>query len=160
LQAADLRQNVGKVIQEETRMTEANVWWVLVGLAVVVELFTGSFYLLMVAFGLAGAAGAASLGAGMTAQLIVAAVVGGGLVGLLTYLRRKRVDSPSARSMRSVNLDVGETVQVAHWNPDGTADVRYRGANWTAVAHNQDQPSPGPHRVTELVGSRLVLEKI
>ena len=141
-------------------MTEANVWWVLVGLAVVVELFTGSFYLLMVALGLAGAAVAALLGAGMTTQLILAAAVGGGLVGLLTYLRRKRADSPSARSMRSVNLDVGETVQVSQWNPDGTADVRYRGANWTAVAQNQDQPSPGPHRVTELVGSRLVLEKI
>jgi len=44
------------------------------------ELVSGTFYLLMLALGMAAAAVAADLGAGLVVQLVVAAAVGGGAV--------------------------------------------------------------------------------
>jgi membrane protein implicated in regulation of membrane protease activity len=62
--------------------------------------------------------------------------------------------------MRSVNLDVGETVMVSSWQNDGTAQVKYRGANWTAIQRPGIMPATGTHRVSELVGNRLLVDKI
>ena len=45
-------------------MAESTIWWLCAGAAVAVELLTGTFYLLMLATGLAAAAVAAHLGAG------------------------------------------------------------------------------------------------
>ena len=56
-------------------MTDATVWWLLAGGLVAVELVVGSFYLLMLALGLAAAALAAHAGVGITGQYAVAAVV-------------------------------------------------------------------------------------
>ena len=42
-------------------MEESTIWWLLAGVAVVTELLTGTFYLLMLAVGLAAAALAAHL---------------------------------------------------------------------------------------------------
>ncbi|TNF58417.1 MAG: hypothetical protein EP306_13135 [Burkholderiales bacterium] len=63
------------------------------------------------------------------------------------------------RSLRSVNLDVGEIVQIDEWLADGTASVRYRGAQWQAVSRSGQPEGPGSYRVTELVGNRLMVEK-
>ena len=59
-----------------------------------------------------------------------------------------------------VNLDIGESVHVDAWNADGTATVRYRGAQWTVVSRAGSTLSPGEYKVAEVVGSRLVVEKI
>ncbi len=140
-------------------MAESTIWWLLTGIAVAVELLTGTFYLLMLAIGLAAAALAAHAGAGTSVQLIVAAAVGGGAVFGWHVMRPKQPAGP-ATANRDVNLDVGETVQVDAWNNDGTASVKYRGANWTVVAAPGSGAEPGMHRVREVVGSRLVVEKI
>ena len=139
-------------------MSDSTIWWLLTGSAVAVELITGTFYLLMLAIGLAAAALAAHAGAGLITQFVVASVVGGAAVAGQYFLRKRRDNDPSVRSLRSVNLDVGETVQVDSWNPDGTANVKYRGANWTAIHRAGVMPATGPHRVAELVGSRLLVD--
>ena len=59
-------------------MEESTIWWLAAGAVVVAELLTGTFYLLMVAIGLVAAALAAHLGLPITAQIVAAAVVGGG----------------------------------------------------------------------------------
>ena len=59
-------------------MAESTIWWIIAGAIVAAELVTGTFYLLMLAIGMAAAAIAAHLGAGMTVQLLVAAAIGGG----------------------------------------------------------------------------------
>ena len=141
-------------------MAESSIWWLLAGAAVVMELLTGTFYLLMLAVGMAAAALSAQAGAGTAAQLFVAAAVGGGAVAAWYFVKKRRPTDPSVRALRSVNLDVGEIVQVQEWQPDGTATVKYRGANWTAIHREGQAPSAGPHRVSELVGSRLLVEKI
>ncbi|MBK6387685.1 MAG: NfeD family protein [Rhodoferax sp.] len=141
-------------------MAPSTLWWLLAGAAIALELLTGTFYLLMLALGMAGAAVAAHLGAGTVVQLLIAAGVGGGAVAVWHQLRKKRPSDPSARAQRSVNLDVGETVQIEAWNPDGTAAVKYRGANWTAIHRTGVSPSAGAHRVSELVGNRLLVDKL
>ena len=77
-------------------MAESTIWWLLTGTAVAIELITGTFYLLMLAIGLAAAAITAHAGAGMTVQLVMAALVGGGAVAAWHLKRGKRADEPTA----------------------------------------------------------------
>lgn len=141
-------------------MGDSTLWWLLAGVAVAAELVTGTFYLLMLAIGLAAGALAAHAGAGLAGQLLAAAVVGGGAVTGWRLLRGRRPAGPPPAANPDVNLDIGETVRVDAWDADGTAQVRYRGAQWT-VAHLPGlAPAPGLHRVREVVGSRLIVEKI
>jgi membrane protein implicated in regulation of membrane protease activity len=140
-------------------MSESTIWWLLAGAAVGIELVTGTFYLLMLAIGLAAAAIAAHLGLPLTWQLVTAAVVGGGAVVLWYFVRGKQPSKLPAQSNADVHIDIGEPVFVETWNADGTTQVKYRGSNWAAITHGS-APSPGQHRIKELMGNRLVLEKI
>jgi membrane protein implicated in regulation of membrane protease activity len=141
-------------------MAESTIWWLMAGGAVAVELVTGTFYLLMLAIGLAAGAIAAHAGAPLAAQLVTAAVVGGGAVAAWHMQRGKQPRAAEASANRDVNLDIGETVQIEAWNADGTANIKYRGANWTVIAAPGAAHGTGAHRVREVVGSRLVVEKI
>lgn len=141
-------------------MDNATIWWLLAVGAVGLELATGTFYLLMLALGLAAGALAAHAGGSQATQLVVAAVVGGAAVVACYLARRQRAGASPAGANRDINLDIGETVQVDAWSAEGTAQVRYRGAQWSALAADTAHPQTGAHRVREVVGSRLVLEKI
>jgi membrane protein implicated in regulation of membrane protease activity len=124
-----------------------------------IELLTGTFYLLMLGVGLAAGALAAHSGLGNPMQFVVAAVVGGGAVTAWHLMRPRQQEIP-AEANRDINMDIGETVHVDAWKPDGTASVKYRGANWTVVPISGTVQGTGAHRVREVVGSRLVVEKI
>lgn len=141
-------------------MAESTVWWLLAGAAVAIELLTGTFYLLMLAIGLAAAAVAANLGFSMPVQLVLAAVFGGGAVVGWHLVRQRGPRELPAAANRDVNLDIGETVHVTRWHPDGTTLVKYRGAQWTAVPAPGTIPVAGPHRIREVVGSRLVIDQL
>lgn len=141
-------------------MAQSTLWWLLAGGAIAIELLTGTFYLLMLAIGLACAALAAHLGASTVVQIVVAALVGGGSVVAWHFKQRRSRAEPLAQANHNVNLDIGEMVQVGAWNPDGTADVHYRGARWTALHRAGVVPGTGPHRVAEMVGNRLLVDKV
>ncbi|MDB5859694.1 MAG: hypothetical protein JWQ76_3383 [Ramlibacter sp.] len=140
-------------------MADSTTWWLLAGAAVAVELLTGTFYLLMLGVGMAAGALAAMAGAGSTTQLVVAAVVGGGTVAAWHVVRRRRFATPAGVST-NFNLDAGEPVQVDAWAADNTASVRYRGTLWTAVPVGGTPQGSGLHRVREVDGTRLVVEKV
>ena len=141
-------------------MADSTVWWIVTGLLVAAELATGTFYLLMLSIGAAAGALAAHAGLGLTGQVATGAIVGGVAVVAAYLVRRRRPGDPSARAERSVNLDVGETVFIDAWQPDGTAVVKYRGASWTAIHRPGITPATGPHRVAELVGNRLLVDPL
>ena len=141
-------------------MEESTIWWLAAGAVVVAELLTGTFYLLMVAVGLVAAALSAHLGLPLALQIVTAALVGGGAVVAWYFVKKRRPGDPSARADRSVNLDVGETLLIESWNPDGTTTVKYRGAAWTAIHRPGVTPSTGMHRVAELVGNRLLVDPV
>lgn len=138
----------------------STLWWLATGVVIIVELMSGTFYLLMLSIGLAAGAVAAHLGLSLVTQIVVGSVVGAGGVFAAYWVKRQRPGDPSARADRSVNLDVGERVQIDAWAADGTATVNYRGANWTAVHRPGASPVPGAHRVVELVGNRLMVEPV
>ena len=140
-------------------MTESTTWWVLAGAVIAVELVTGTFYLLMLSLGLVAAAIAAHLGASVTVQLLVAAVVAGGAVVAWRAYKQKTPSALPASANHDVNMDVGESVHIDAWTPDGTSTVKYRGANWQVSLLAGEVPAPGLHRVVEVVGSRLIVKK-
>ena len=141
-------------------MTPTTIWWVLAGLAVVAQLMTGTFHILMLAAALAAGALAAMLGGTLILQLLAVAVVGAGAVVAWYFARKGRPTEPPAEANRDVIMDIGETVQVEAWNPDGTATTRYRGAQWTVFHRPGETPQPGAHRVAEVIGSRLLVDHI
>ena len=138
-------------------LAASTLWWLATGVTVAVELATGTFYLLMIALGLAAGAVAAHAGLGETAQVVAAALVGGGATALWHWKRFRSPRSAPAAENRDVNLDVGERVQVTEWTADGTARVHYRGTAWTARLLPGAARRPGPHRVAAVEGNWLVL---
>jgi membrane protein implicated in regulation of membrane protease activity len=140
-------------------MADSTLWWLMAGAAVAVELLTGTFYLLMLGIGLVAGAVAAHAGATVPTQLVLAALVGGGAVAGWHVLHRRR---PGAAPGTSTNLDfdAGEHVHVDAWSADNTTSVRYRGTVWTAVPAAGTPQGTGAHRVRQVDGSRLVVEKI
>ena len=139
-------------------MTDWIVWSVLAGILVILELFTGTFYLLMIAIGFAAGGLAALAGAGNPLQTIIAAAVG---VAATYALRRSKLGkfnkTNSARD-RNVNLDIGETLTVDEWKPGvdarHTARVMYRGAMWDVELEHGAQARPGLFMIREIQGSR------
>jgi membrane protein implicated in regulation of membrane protease activity len=141
-------------------MADSTLWWLLTGVVIAIELLIGTFYLLMLSLGLAGAAIAAHLGATFPVQLVVAAVLGGGFVVGWRLDKKRQPPALPASANPNVNLDVGETLTIESWSEDGTSTAKYRGATWTVSLRTGAASSPGLHRIVEVVGSRLVVEKL
>ena len=139
-------------------MADSTLWWLLAGAAVAAELLSGTFYLLMLALGAAAGALAAHAGAGVATQLVASALVGGGAVAGW-HVARKR-GSPGVPTNTNIDFDAGEAVHVDAWTADNTATVRYRGSVWTAVPAGGVPAGAGAHRVREIDGTRLVVEKV
>jgi membrane protein implicated in regulation of membrane protease activity len=105
--------------------------WLLAGLLlVVVELMTGTFYLLIL--GLAAGIGSvvAFFGQPFSMQALIAAIsaiIGGILVH--QYHRAANASSP-----KDSDNDIGEPVSIENWisEPGRRARVRYRGTTWDA----------------------------
>jgi len=141
-------------------MTDWAMWLVLAGLAIGVELFTGTFYLLMIAIGLAAGGLVAWPGASFEWQLLTAAVVGVVAVGLLRRSRFGKVNKDKAARDPNVNMDIGQSLQVDHWSElDGapTSRVRYRGAEWDVELAPGNTVQAGQFIIREVRGSRLIV---
>ena len=104
--------------------------WAILGLTlVIIELLTGTFYLLVLGIAAFGAALAAWLGQGFPVQTIVAAVISGfGCYGAHVY-RAKNA------TQQMPNVDTGQPASFENWIDQGgrLARVSYRGASWDAL---------------------------
>jgi len=133
------------------------IWFGLAALALIGEVMSGTFYLLLVAVGLFGGGLAVALDLGIQWQLVVCGLVvlAGLLVMRLTGVLKKR--EVNASSNKDVNLDIGQTVRVEAWSENRTARVWYRGAHWNADLAPDEAPVPGVFHIIEINGSRLLL---
>ncbi|HEY1089985.1 MAG TPA: NfeD family protein [Burkholderiaceae bacterium] len=141
-------------------MIETNpavAWWIITGVLIALELATGTFYLLMLSIGAVAGALAAHLGISGTAQTVTAALVGGGAAVAWHVLRTKR-ERVDASADRDVNLDIGQTVRVDEWAADGSATIKYRGADWQARFAGVGQPQAGRFVIRAIEGSCLMLD--
>ncbi len=126
---------------------EPYLLWLLAGFGlVIVELLSGSFYLLMLGVAAFGAAAVAYAGRGFETQAVVAALLAAaGCYGVHLY---------RAKNLREqmVSVDAGQPANFEHWIDEGggLARVRYRGASWDARV---DKPGDG---AGELLGGALL----
>jgi membrane protein implicated in regulation of membrane protease activity len=137
-------------------MADWMMWAIGAGVLVGLELFSGTFYLLMIAIGFGAGALTALARVDMPGQLLVAALVAA--VGTL-LLRRSRFGKTvrmRAEANPDVNLDIGQSVNVPAWQ-DGTARVMYRGAMWDVELAPGEAAAPGVFRIREVRGSRLIV---
>lgn len=119
---------------------DASLAWAILGLAlVIIELLTGTFYLLMLGIAAFGAALAAWLGLDFGPQIIVAAVVSAvGCYGVHLYrVKNRQEQMPS--------IDAGMPASFENWTDAGSrmARVRYRGASWDARVEGAEVLEPG-----------------
>jgi membrane protein implicated in regulation of membrane protease activity len=131
------------------------LWWIAAGALVAIEMATGTFYLLMLALGCVAGALLAHTGASASGQWVGAALLGGGATAAWHFKRARSPRSAPAESNRDVNLDIGQTLQVLEWSPDGSARAQYRGAAWSVQYEGSGTPSPGEHVIVAVRGSQL-----
>jgi membrane protein implicated in regulation of membrane protease activity len=136
----------------------ATVWWIVAAVLVAVELATGSFYLLMLALGAAAAAIAAHLDLGLSAQLLIGALVGAGAVAAWHVKRQRAPAAPLPSENRDVNLDIGETVVVDDWDAQNAGFTHYRGARWSVRYIGPGLPRPGAFVIRRVEANRLLVE--
>jgi membrane protein implicated in regulation of membrane protease activity len=117
--------------------------WAIAGFAlVIIELMSGTFYLLVLGVGAFAGALAAWLGGSLWPQVLSAGVVA--LVGTFFvrqwHEKNKRSDTKPANA-----LDVGQTVLFEEWVNQGAglARVKYRGSTWDAVIVAGGPSQPG-----------------
>jgi membrane protein implicated in regulation of membrane protease activity len=128
------------------------IWWIAAAVLIGAELLTGTFYLLAVGVAVAFGGIAAWLGAGLSVQFVVAGVLG---VALTLAAHRWRLQR--ALPAPPPPFDVGQTVHVEQWNPDGTARVAYRGSTWDAELASPAVPRTDTLFIVAVRGSVLVL---
>lgn len=105
--------------------------WLIVGLAlIIIEVMTGTFYLLVL--GIAAFAGALAAYVGAAAFIQVACVGLIAVIGLFA-VHRWRQSRPAA-SQKDPSLDIGQVVTLESWLDQNTKRVRvkYRGSAWDA----------------------------
>ena len=109
---------------------DEDLFWAILGLTlVIVELLSGTFYLLVLGIAAFGAALAAWLGQGFPVQVIVAAVISAlGCYGVHVYRSKN-----TTRQMAPI--DAGQPANFENWvdKEARLARVRYRGTTWDAL---------------------------
>jgi membrane protein implicated in regulation of membrane protease activity len=139
-------------------MADWILWLIAAGILVALELFIGTFYLLMVALGALAGAAIAALRIDIPGQMLAAAVVGIGATVLLRRSRYGRQSKTDAARDPNVNLDIGQSVEVTHWS-ERAARVMYRGALWDVELAPGMPPEPGMFVIREVRGSRLIVSR-
>jgi membrane protein implicated in regulation of membrane protease activity len=144
-------------------MADWAIWMLLAGVLVGAELFTGTFYLLMLALGMAAGGFAAYAGLMPEWQLIIAAAIG---IAATVALRRSRFGKmrkePAERDP-NVSMDIGQLIAIDVWQRVGNAYVArvpYRGALWDVDLEAGAQPQAGQFLIREIRGSRLIVSDI
>lgn len=141
-------------------MADWITWFVAAGLVVILELFTGTFYLLMIAMGLAAGGLAALMNASSAFQLMLAALVAIVATFILKRSKIGKLYKTNAARDPNVNLDIGQTLFIEQWNQNegrATARVKYRGAMWDVQLKPGATPQPGVFTIHEIQGSHLIV---
>lgn len=142
-------------------MTDWMMWFTAVCVLVVLEMASGTFYLLMLAIGVAGGGVAAILGVSGVGQCVIAAAIA---AVATTALRRSRFGKseqlPATRNP-DVNLDIGQTISVDAWEQAASvtprARVPYRGAFWDVELAAGNQAVTGVFVIEEIRGNCLIV---
>ncbi len=140
------------------------LWLCAAGVLIILELLTGTFYLLMIALGLCAGAAAAYVGQSIIVQIFSAALIGVVATFSLNRSRFGALASVTRASDQNPNLDVGQSVTVDLWHhrSDGifTARAMYRGALWDIESIDATAPAAGTFFIADMRGSCLLLTAV
>lgn len=138
-------------------MHVAWIWFGLMALALIGEVLTGTFYLLVVAVGFAVAALVALAELTVALQIVACAVA---IAIAMVVLRKTGVlkkREVNASTNANVNMDIGQTMTVEAWTAQRTARVWYRGTHWEAELAADATPAPGVFVIIQTRGNTLVV---
>lgn len=135
------------------------IWFGMAGILVIAEIFSGTFYLLMIAAGALAGGVVALAGLVFALQMAIAAIVGAITIFLLrksSFAKKRRL---SAARDPNVNLDIGQTVYIAQWQGNH-ARAMYRGAMWDIELMPGGAAVAGTFIIDEIRGSHLIVTNI
>jgi len=130
------------------------ILWIVFGiLLMLIELATGTFYLL--AIGSAFIYPTIASYNGETTNIQIAALGSGILIHVLIVFILKKLRTSNRDS--DIPTDVGQTVEVIEWLDEGTARVMYRGKEWPADKAEIEMPD-ADHGIIKVVQyGRLII---
>lgn len=132
-------------------------WFIAAALILIIELFIGTIYLMVVSAALFGAGFAAYLFDDLSISIIVAAVLSAvGIWWVKGWIKRHR-HSPAHEAALN-DLDIGQTVHIVRHIHNDIYEVMYRGTQWQAQAANQTSMlSPQTAVITGKNGNLLLI---
>jgi membrane protein implicated in regulation of membrane protease activity len=139
-------------------MSTPALWWSLSAVLVLMELLTGTVYLLMVSIGFVAGGVAAYFAWNSSAQLLVAGLVSSAAT-LAWHARRAKGEHTAPSADKNMQMDIGGVLEVRTWDENGSARVMYRGAEWSvkSSATTTTPPPTGTHRIIEVRGNTLIV---
>jgi membrane protein implicated in regulation of membrane protease activity len=142
-------------------MSDWMIWFILAAVLVILEMATGTFYLLMLGIAMVVGGLIALGGAGAEWQILVAAIAGTAMMFSLRKSRYGKMRKTEAARDPNVNLDVGQRIAVNEWTTiaDGVSGARtmYRGALWDVELAQGSIARPGSFVIREVRGNRLIV---
>ncbi len=135
--------------------SQATNWLILALLLAGLEMFTGTFYLLAIASGLAVGAVMAWAGVSLSVQILAAAVAGVCAVVVLHRWRKKHLPPPEANAA----MEIGQRVQVLSWKDVQHVRVQYRGTQWDGELAAGALPDQETYFIVAVHGSVLFLHQ-
>ncbi len=129
---------------------DAYLLWVIVGITlIIVEMLTGTFYLLVLGIAALAAAAAAWFGLSFWVQAVITAAVA--VVGVMMIKRLR------GKSVKGAALDVGQSVTLDSWisETDGLARVKYRNGQWDAEVFGERVPGGKVFYIHAVQGNTL-----
>lgn len=136
---------------------DAYLFWAVAGIVlIIVEMLTGTFYLLVLGIAALAAAGAAWFGHSFWVQAVVTAAVA--IVGVILVNRYRSKDLPASKQ----SLDIGQSVTLDSWisEADGLARVQYRNAQWEARVTGERPPGGKVFYIHAVEGNTLQVSAV
>ena len=106
------------------------IWFVAAAVVLIVELFIGTVYLLVVSVALAAAGIMYGLSGHFSAAVLTAAIIS----ALGIWLVHGRLKNRLAPQALNDDLDIGQNVRIIRHLHDNIYEVAYRGTHWQAQA--------------------------
>jgi len=136
---------------------DTDLTWLVAGfLLIIVELVTGTFYLLVLGISALAGGTVAHLGQPFSVQAMVAAVLA--VAGVMWVNRFRK----TSKAVKMPSLDVGQSTTFDHWvdRANGQARVKYRDALWDATVAGEAGGEMGETMyVTAIDGNTLKVSK-
>lgn len=111
-------------------------WFIIAAIVLIIELFIGSIYLMVISAALFGAGIAAFFTNNTSIALFTAAFLAGGGIWWTHIWLKKHKHTPNEDALKN-DLDIGQTVHILRHLHTNIYEVSYRGTHWQAQALNQ-----------------------